>query len=428
MCRRLEIGGRMKTKGVRLYGAGDVRLEEFELPPLKSDEILLKIMSDSMCMSTWKECKLGAEHIRVPNDVGENPVIIGHEFSGIIERVGDKWKEEYKEGERFAVLPGIPGMMQAPGYSFPYFGGDAVYCIIPNDVIEKGCLLHYKGDAFYEVSAAEPIYCIIGGFHSNYHTQDETYEKLSGTKEGGSLIILGGCGPMGIGAVSYALTMDKKPLRVVVTDINDSRISRARKVLSEEYAEENGVELHYINTEKHENAEEYLMSLTNGQGYDDVFVFAPVRSLAELGNRLMAFDGCMNLFAGPSDSSFCAEMNLYDCHYKRTKIIGSSGGTKDDLLDALRLISEKKMNPAVMITHIGGINAVADTTLRLPEIPGGKKLIYLPIDLELTAIEDFHRLGTENKLFEMLAEACDEADGLWNKNAEEILLKYHGML
>ena len=65
MCRRLEIGGRMKTKGVRLYGAGDVRLEEFELPPLKSDEILLRIMSDSMCMSTWKECKLGAEHIRV---------------------------------------------------------------------------------------------------------------------------------------------------------------------------------------------------------------------------------------------------------------------------------------------------------------------------------------------------------------------------
>lgn len=417
----------MKTKGVRLYGAGDVRLEEFELPPLKSDEILLKIMSDSMCMSTWKECKLGAEHIRVPDDVGENPVIIGHEFSGIIERVGDKWKEEYKEGERFAVLPGIPGMMQAPGYSFPYFGGDATYCIIPNDVIEKGCLLHYKGDAFYEVSAAEPIYCIIGGFHSNYHTQDETYEKLLGTKEGGSLIILGGCGPMGIGAVSYALAMDKKPARVVVTDIDDSRISRARKVLSEEYAEKNGVELHYINTKKYENEEEFLMSLTNGQGYDDVFVFAPIRSLAELGNRLMAFDGCMNLFAGPSDSSFCAEMNLYDCHYKKTKIIGSSGGTKDDLLDALRLISEKKMNPAVMITHIGGINAVADTTLKLPEIPGGKKLIYLPIDMELTAIEDFHRLGVENKLFEMLAEACDATNGLWNKNAEEILLKYHGI-
>lgn len=418
----------IKAKGVRLYGKKDVRLEEFELPPLKDDEILLRIISDSICMSTWKECKLGSEHIRVPDDVDKNPIIIGHEFSGIIEQVGSKWKDEYEEGERFAVLPGIPGSMRAPGYSFPHFGGDTTYCIIPNDVIEKGCLLHYKGDTFYEVSAAEPIYCIIGGFNSNFHTQDEVYEKLIGTKPGGSLVILGGCGPMGLGAVSYALAMDHKPARVVVTDINDTRINWAKRVLPEAFAEKKGVELYYVNTEECADAEEFLMSLTDGQGYDDVFVFAPVRSAAELGNKIMAFDGCMNLFAGPSDSNFCAEINLYDCHYKKTKIIGSSGGTKTDLLEALDLISSKRLNPAVMITHVGGINAVAETTLNLPKIPGGKKLIYLPIEMELTAIEDFRRLGENNKLFEMLADACDEANGLWNKKAEEILLKYYGVL
>ena len=81
-----------------------------------------------------------------------------------------------------------------------------------------------------------------------------------------------------------------------------------------------------------------------------------------------------------------------------------------------------------MITHVGGINAVADTTLNLPNIPGGKKLIYLPIEMELTAIEDFRRLGKNDKLFELLADACDETNGLWNKKAEEILLKYHGVL
>ena len=92
----------MKVKGVRLYGAEDLRTEEFDLPELQEDEILLRIISDSLCMSTWKESKLGAEHIRVPNDVSEHPIIIGHEFSGIIAKVGSKWKEEYKEGERFA--------------------------------------------------------------------------------------------------------------------------------------------------------------------------------------------------------------------------------------------------------------------------------------------------------------------------------------
>jgi threonine dehydrogenase-like Zn-dependent dehydrogenase len=59
----------MKTKAVRLYGKEDLRLEEFDLPPLKDDEILAEIISDSLCMSTYKAAKLGADHKRVPDDV-----------------------------------------------------------------------------------------------------------------------------------------------------------------------------------------------------------------------------------------------------------------------------------------------------------------------------------------------------------------------
>ena len=42
----------MKAKGVRLHGANDLRLEEFELPEITDDEILVKVISDSICMST----------------------------------------------------------------------------------------------------------------------------------------------------------------------------------------------------------------------------------------------------------------------------------------------------------------------------------------------------------------------------------------
>ena len=41
----------MQVKGVRLYAKDDIRLEEFELPEIKDDEILVKVMSDSICMS-----------------------------------------------------------------------------------------------------------------------------------------------------------------------------------------------------------------------------------------------------------------------------------------------------------------------------------------------------------------------------------------
>ena len=49
----------MKTKAVRLYGEMDLRLEEFELPEIKDDEILAKVVSDSICMSSYKSSHQG---------------------------------------------------------------------------------------------------------------------------------------------------------------------------------------------------------------------------------------------------------------------------------------------------------------------------------------------------------------------------------
>src|SRR5665647_132013 len=82
-----RLGGAF-TKAVRLYGTSDLRLEEFELPAIKEDEILAKVVSDSICMSSYKAAKQGPDHKRVPNNVAENPIIIGHEFAGEIMEVG----------------------------------------------------------------------------------------------------------------------------------------------------------------------------------------------------------------------------------------------------------------------------------------------------------------------------------------------------
>jgi threonine dehydrogenase-like Zn-dependent dehydrogenase len=80
----------MKTKAVRLYGTNDLRLEEFELPEIKDDEILIKIISESICMSTYKLLIQGKQHKRAPQDIDKNPIIIGHEFAGRIVKVGKK--------------------------------------------------------------------------------------------------------------------------------------------------------------------------------------------------------------------------------------------------------------------------------------------------------------------------------------------------
>jgi hypothetical protein len=92
------------------------------------------------------------------------------------------------------------------------------------------------------------------------------------------------------------------------------------------------------------------------------------------------------------------------------------------MVESLRVMSEGRINPAVMVTHIGGLNAVVDTTLNLPKIPGGKKLMYTNIELELTAIADFRSKGQTDPLFRLLADIVDRHNGLWSVEAEEYLL------
>ena len=74
----------MKTRAVRLYGESDLRLEEFDMGELKDDEILMELITDSVCMSTYKESIQGAKHQRVNDDISEHPIIVGHEFESFV--------------------------------------------------------------------------------------------------------------------------------------------------------------------------------------------------------------------------------------------------------------------------------------------------------------------------------------------------------
>ncbi len=416
----------MKTKAVRLYGKEDLRLEEFELPRIKDDEILAHIISDSVCMSSYKAAKQGSDHKRVPDNVAEKPVIIGHEFCGEIVEVGAKWQNQFRVGQKFAIQPALnyKGSLDAPGYSYQYIGGSATYVVIPNEVMEMNCLLEYNNDSFFYGSVAEPMSCIVGTFHAMYHTTAGSYVHQMGIVEGGNMAILAGVGPMGIGAIDYAIHCDRKPGLLVVTDIDDARLKRAASIYTVEEAAKNGVKLVYVNTAAVENAEQYIMDLTGGRGFDDVMVFAPVRPVVEMGDRLLGKDGCLNFFAGPSKAQFMAELNFYNVHYASTHLVGTSGGNTDDMIESLSMMGKGLLNTASMITHIGGLNCVVDTVLNLPSIPGGKKLIYTNIDLPLTAIADFEKAGETDPLFAALAEICGRHNGLWSAEAERYLLNH----
>lgn len=418
----------MKTKAVRLYGKKDLRLEEFDLPAIKEDEILVEVISDSICMSTYKAAVLGPDHKRVPKDVAVHPVIVGHEMAGNIVEVGAKWREQFTPGEKFSLQPALnyKGSMASPGYSYRYCGGAATYVILPQEVMELGCLLKYDGEAFYEASLAEPMSCIIGAFHASYHTTMGCYEHRMGIVEGGKMAILAGAGPMGLGAIDYALHSDRRPGMIVVTDVDAARLARAQAIFPPEEAKKAGITLAFVDTRDIADVPGYLRGLTGGSGFDDVLVYAPIRAVVEQGDQILGRDGCLNFFAGPTDTAFSGAINFYNVHYNAAHVMGTTGGNTNDMIESLRLTEKRLINPAVMVTHIGGLNCAAEATLKLPEIPGGKKLIYTGVEMELTAIDDFAAQGKTNPQFAALAEITGRNNGLWSAEAEKYLLTKWG--
>lgn len=413
----------MKTKAVRLYGANDIRLEEFELPEITNEEILIRVVSDSVCASTYKAIKQGTAHKRVPENIAEQPVIIGHEMCGEILQVGDSLKDEWKIGQKIVIQPALKlESGYDPGYSYPYIGGNTQYAVVPKVVLDRGCLLPYEGDSYFKGSLAESLACCIRGYKGLYHTDYTNYERTDGAKASGRLAILGGAGPMGIGCVELALGYAGVS-QVVVTDLNQERLDYAAKMCSPEHAKEKGVDLQYVNTSNIEDPVAFLKELSNG-GFDDVFVMVPVASLFTQAEEICREDGCINFFAGPAIHDFPGALNLYRVHYDGIHVVGTAGSIPQDMTDIIHLVEEDKINAGAIVSHILGLKAVSDTLFAMEKPSGAKKVCYNELDIPLVAIADLAKLGETDPMYRELAVIVERNGGQWCAEAEQYLLAH----
>ena len=412
----------MKTKALRLHGANDIRLETIELPEITDDEVLIRVVSDSVCASTYKAIKQGPAHKRVPDDVAENPVIIGHEMCGEILQIGAK-VEGWQVGQKIVIQPALklPSGYD-PGYSYPYIGGNTQYAVVPKIVLERGCLLPFNGEGYFKGSLVESLGCIIRGYKGLYHTDYTNYVRTDGAKVGGKVAILGGAGPMGIGTVELAVGYAGVK-QVIVTDLNQARLDYAEKMCSPEKAAQKGVELRYINTSTMEDAAAELIRLSDG-GFDDVFVMVPVADLFTMAEKICREDGCINFFAGPPIHDLQGSLNLYRVHYDGIHVVGTAGSIPEDMTDIITLIEEEKINPGALVSHILGLNAVSDTLFAMEKPSGAKKVCYNELDLPLIAISDLKELGKENELYRVLGEIVERNGGIWCAEAEGYLLAH----
>ncbi len=413
----------MKTTAVRLYGAMDLRLETFELPEITEDEILMRVESDTVCASTYKAVRQGSNHKRVPEDIGEHPVIVGHEMCGTVEKVGENLRNLWKVGQRAVIQPALKlESGYDPGYSYRYIGGNATYVVVPKIVLDRGCLVPFEGDSFFKGSLVESLGCILRAYKGCYHTDYSNYMRTDGAKRGGKLAILGGAGPMGIGAVLLASGYAGVG-RVVVTDINEERLNDAKRKFPPSAAKEQGTDLIYLNTSGIEDQVAELKRLSDG-GFDDVFVMVASPVIFSMAEQICREDGCINFFAGPAVHDLPGSLNLYRVHYDGIHVVGTAGSIPEDTVEVIRLIEQNKIDPSALISHIMGLKDAPNAIFGMEKPNGIKKVCYPHLDIPMIAVDELAQWGRKDPLYAELAEIVQRRGGNWCAEAESYLLAH----
>lgn len=323
-------------KAAKVYGKNKLRVEEVPVPELPTESVLLKVESCAICGTDLRIYRKGDHR-------AEYPVITGHEIAGQIVKVAPG-VEGYEVGDRVCVAPGHgcghckmclqgqPNVCEHPHPSMGYKinGGFAQYMAVPTHILKLGFVNHIPENLTYdEASLAEIIACCLNA-------------QLNAPVKQGDTVMIMGAGPAGV--IHAHLARLKGAKKVIVTQRSPGRLVN----LMEKFP---GLADATIASQD-EDLEKRVMELTDGFGPDVIYVCAPSREAQEQAFRLIRSRGRLNLFGGlPADDSVIS-INANTLHYKEIFLSGASSSLPSTNRTALQLLSERKIDPQKLITHI----------------------------------------------------------------------------
>jgi D-arabinose 1-dehydrogenase-like Zn-dependent alcohol dehydrogenase len=179
-------------------------------------------------------------------------------------------------------------------------------------------------------------------------------------RPGGTVWFPGGAGAMGQMHVQLALEQEQPPRKVVVTDVDDSRLAKLVGRLQRKAAARK-IEFVTLNPKTCASPaafDEQLHAHAPG-GFDDIVMLVPVPAVIGDGARFLATDGLMNIFAGvPAGSG--ATLDLGGIVERGQRYTGSSGSSIDDLKYTLAMTEARSLEPAYALAAVGGMHALKE--------------------------------------------------------------------
>jgi L-iditol 2-dehydrogenase len=347
-------------KAAMLTGKESIVIKDVPIPEIGSHEVLVKVKSAFVCGTDVRFFLNGKQGIDA-----DNPRILGHEFAGVIDRVGKDVKG-YVQGMAVAIAPnygcGICDLCtsghsemcresEALGVSVD--GGFAEYVRIPEAAVRQGniSILPEEGISFAEAALAEPLSCVYNA-----------YEKI-GIFPGDTVLVIGS-GPIGIMHCLVALMAGAS--KVFISDISDERMELARSIDSRIGKLPAGDQLLPA-----------LKEATKGKLADLVITAASVGAIQEQAFSLAGQNGRIMFFGGLPSGKSIVSLDTNEIHYKQLLVGGTTRQSLRQYRKCLDLIASKAIDVRPIITAESAIDDVVQAVLEARSGKGLKRAIVI---------------------------------------------------
>jgi L-iditol 2-dehydrogenase len=328
-------------KAARLYGSGDLRVDEVDEPRAGTGEIVVRIRAGQVCGTDVRMFKQGAKAAS-----SERPLTLGHEIAGVIEEVGEG-VTRYSAGMRVAVAPNygcgvcdvcVSGNTQmcpdSEALGVTLDGGFAELMRVPAAAVRQGNVTPLPDHvSFQEAALVEPLSCVYNAFERN-------------DPHPGDVVLIIGAGPIGLMHAKLYLMAGAGV--VIMNDLLAHRLELCKSIEPD------------IVTTGPDDLERVLGERSRGRGADIVITAAPAPATHQLALDLVAPNGTVSLFGGLPKDREVVPINTNLIHYKQIWVTGTTRQSLRQYRRTLELIERGLVNLDGLVTRTVGLSEVGE--------------------------------------------------------------------
>ncbi len=355
-------------KAAFFYGPNRIKIENMDLASPSNDNIILKVLSCSVCSYDVRTYRNGSFKVKPP-------IVLGHEICAETtdEIKGKNYK--VKTQERVSIYPVIPCLhcwcCKQKKYNLcsnlkelgsTVNGGFAEYILIPRTVFEIGGVVPVLDNVTdEEASLIEPLACCINGINQ---IKSPDFD---------SIVIIGD-GPIGL--MQLMLLKRKFPnTQVIVVGKINHRLEMARRMGADRVYDVN-------NDSTFESISKLFMELKCRQSPNLIFISNNNPSslicackLANKNGKIMIFSGLKNPKTKSHNLAQSPTIDANFVHYNQISVVGSFSSTPENLQEAMKLVDAGEIRIKDLITDTFELYKIEDAIKNSESFRGLKSII-----------------------------------------------------